>query len=99
MAYYCYILECADGTYYTGWTMNLERRLAQHKSGRGSRYTRSRLPVKLIYIENLPDRSAAMRRENTIKRLPHARKTALAKTASVSKLNYQPSRGKDDRKT
>lgn len=66
---YCYIVECADGTLYTGWTTNLERRVAEHNAGRGGRYTRLRRPVKLVYSERLPNRSAAMRREAAIKRM------------------------------
>jgi putative endonuclease len=66
---FCYILECADGTYYTGWTMDPARRLAQHNQGTASRYTRSRLPVKLVYLEAQADRRAAMKREMAIKRL------------------------------
>jgi len=66
---YCYILECADGTYYTGWAMNPEKRTQAHNKGRGARYTRTRLPVKLVYVEEQPDRKTAMRREIQIKRL------------------------------
>lgn len=74
---FVYILECADGTYYTGWTTDLDRRIAVHNAGRGSRYTRLRRPVKLIYWEEHPDRSSAQRRELAVKRLPRARKMAL----------------------
>ena len=74
---FVYILECADGTYYTGWTTDLDRRVAVHNAGRGSRYTRLRRPVKLIYWEEHPDRSSAQRRELAVKRLPRARKMAL----------------------
>ena len=71
---FCYLVECADGTFYTGWTTNLERRLAAHNAGRGSRYTRSRRPVKLVYFESCPNRAQAMRREATLKRLSHPAK-------------------------
>ena len=74
---FVYILECADGTLYTGWTANLERRLAAHQTGRGGRYTRSRRPTKLVYWEEHPDRRSAQRRELALKRLPRARKLAL----------------------
>ena len=77
MPFYCYILECADGTYYTGWTIDPERRLKQHNNGTGSRYTRSRLPVKMVFLEPQPDRATAMKREMAIKRLPHERKKRL----------------------
>ena len=57
---YVYIVECADGSYYTGWTTDLRRRLAAHNAGRGSRYTRIRRPVKLVYSEEHPDRASAV---------------------------------------
>jgi putative endonuclease len=75
--YYCYILECADRTYYTGWTTDPERRLKQHNRGIAARYTRSRLPVKIVYLEPQPDRTAAMKRERAIKRLSRERKKQL----------------------
>lgn len=77
VAFYCYILECADGTYYTGWTTDPERRLKQHNHGIGARYTRMRLPVKLVYLEPQPDRPSAMKRERTIRNLPRERKIKL----------------------
>ena len=82
MACFCYILECADGTYYTGWTTDPKRRERQHNLGRGARYTRVRCPVKLVYIEEQPDRTTAMRRERRLKQLKHDQKRALA-------LSYQ----------
>ncbi|HUW50733.1 MAG TPA: GIY-YIG nuclease family protein [Sulfuricella sp.] len=75
--WHCYILECADGTLYTGITNDLEKRLAAHNSGTASKYTRSRLPVKPVFTEAQPDRSAASRRELEIKRLPRSAKLAL----------------------
>ena len=60
MPFYCYILECVDGSYYTGWTMDPQRREKQHNRGRGARYTRTRLPVHIVYVEELPDRKTAM---------------------------------------
>ena len=74
---YCYIVECADGTYYTGWAVDPERRVAVHNKGRGARYTRIRLPVKLVYVEEQPDRTTAMKREIAIKRMGRARKRKL----------------------
>jgi putative endonuclease len=74
---YCYILECADGTLYTGWTTDPERRLKVHNAGRGARYTRVRLPVRLVYVEPQPDRGTAMKRERAIKALPRIRKRKL----------------------
>ena len=75
--YLVYILRCGDGTLYTGCTNDLPRRLQAHQSGRGAKYTRSRLPVELVYQEAVPDRSAALRREAAIKRLDRRRKLAL----------------------
>ena len=80
MSCYCYIVECADGTYYTGWAVDPEKRVAMHNKGRGARYTRTRGPVKLVYVEELPDRSAAMKREIAIKRLTRDRKGRLIST-------------------
>jgi putative endonuclease len=74
---YCYIVECADGTYYTGWAVDPQRRLAVHNKGRGARYTKMRLPVKLVYIEAQPDRTTAMRRERAIKKMTRAGKKKL----------------------
>lgn len=74
---YCYIVECADGTFYTGWATDAERRLKVHNAGRGARYTRTRRPVRLVYVEPQPDRTAAMKRERAIKRLPRLGKQAL----------------------
>lgn len=74
---YCYIVECADGTYYTGWAIDPEKRVLVHNKGRGAKYTRMRRPVKLVYIEEQPDRITAMKREIAIKRLPRVRKMKL----------------------
>ena len=74
---YCYIVECADGTYYTGWTTDPQRRVAVHNSGRGAKYTKMRLPVKLVYVEEQPDRNTAMKRELAIKRMGRAGKQKL----------------------
>ena len=72
-----YLLRCADGTLYCGWTVDVERRVVAHNAGRASRYTRARLPVELVWARPQPDRSAAMREEARIKRLPRAAKLAL----------------------
>ncbi|MEK7312373.1 MAG: GIY-YIG nuclease family protein, partial [Chloroflexota bacterium] len=81
---YCYILECSDGTLYTGWTTDLERRVKVHNAGHGSKYTRLRRPVRLVYSERLRDRSAAQKRELAIKRLPRAKKIALITASSAN---------------
>ena len=81
MAWYVYMLRCGDGSLYTGCTDNVERRLAAHRSGKGAKYTRSRLPLELVYQEPVEDRSAALRREAAIKALPRAKKLALLETS------------------
>ena len=72
-----YLLRCGDGSLYTGWTNDLDRRLAAHAAGTASRYTRSRLPVELALALPQPDRSAARREEARIKRLTRRAKLAL----------------------
>ena len=74
---YCYIVECADGTYYTGWAVDPEQRVTVHNRGRGARYTRMRLPVRLVYIEEQPDRRTAMKRERAIKKMTREKKQKL----------------------
>jgi len=80
-AWFVYMLRCADGTLYTGITTDVDRRVAEHNgdSGLGARYTRSRRPVTLAYVEPARDRAEAARREAAIKRLDRARKLALCK--------------------
>jgi putative endonuclease len=72
--FFCYIVECADGSYYTGWTTDPQRRVRTHNCGKGARYTRDRRPVRLVYVEEQPDRGEAMRREVRIKRMGRAGK-------------------------
>src|SRR5271165_4718187 len=72
-----YILRCADGSLYTGWSTDVQRRLAEHRAGKASRYTASRLPVELAFVAPMADRSAARREEARIKTLPRAAKLAL----------------------
>lgn len=80
MAAFVYMLRCKDGSLYTGWTNDLEHRLAMHSSGRGAKYTRGRGPLKLVYSEELPDKEAALRRECAIKKLRREQKLALLQT-------------------
>ena len=77
MAWYVYILRCGDGTLYTGVTDDVPRRLAAHRSGKGAKYTRGRGPLELAYQEQVPDKSAALRREYQIKRLRRQEKEKL----------------------
>jgi putative endonuclease len=78
MAWTVYLARCADGSFYTGITTNPRRRLAQHNAGRGAAYTRSRLPVTLVYAESVTDRAGALRREHAIRQLTRAEKERLA---------------------
>ena len=81
MRHWVYILRCQDGTLYTGYTTDPIRRLKVHQSGKGAKYTRSRLPVELIYQEELPDKSSALQREASIKTLSRAEKLTLIHAA------------------
>lgn len=72
-----YILECADKSLYTGWTDDLNKRLALHNAGKGAKYTRARLPVRIVYQEMLPDKSTALKREAAIKKLTRVEKLNL----------------------
>ena len=82
MSCYCYILECADGTYYTGWTTDPERRVKQHNKGIGARYTKTRRPVKLVYLEEQPDKITALKRELAIKKLKRVQKSKLVESST-----------------
>lgn len=78
---YTYILECGDGSLYTGWTNDLARRVKAHNAGRGAKYTRSHRPVRLVYFESFATKEEALAREAAIKRLTRAAKLALIDTA------------------
>ncbi len=86
MTCYCYIVECSDGTYYTGWTTDPEQRLKTHNAGRGAKYTRTRRPVKLVYVEEQPDRTSAMKRERAIKMMTREKKGKLIGTEPGGKF-------------
>lgn len=75
--HYTYILRCKDGTYYTGYTNDLEKRITAHNEGKGAKYTKGRGPVELVYHEAFDDKSAALRREHQIKALSRKEKEAL----------------------
>ena len=77
--YYVYILECSDKSLYTGITLDVKRRFAEHKAKKGGAYTRSRKVVKIVYTEKQPDRSSASKREAEIKKLTKAKKLKLIK--------------------
>ena len=80
--HHVYVVECADGTYYTGYTTDVERRVAEHDAGEGAKYTRGRTPVELVHVEEFQTRSAAMSREAAIKALSRAEKEALVESGS-----------------
>lgn len=81
---YVYILRCADGSYYTGWTNDLDKRLAAHNAGKGAKYTRSRLPVTRVYHEVCGSKEEALRREIQIKRMTRLQKEALINKEGVN---------------
>lgn len=83
MPFFCYIVKCANGNYYTGWSTDPVRRMKQHNKGAGAKYTRFHRPVTLVYVEELPDRSEAMKREHAIKTMPRSKKEALILTTPL----------------
>lgn len=80
MSWYVYMVRCRDNSLYTGYTNDPKRRLCVHNSGQGAKYTRSRLPVSLAYVERCPDKLTAQRREYTLKQLHKAQKEALCQS-------------------
>ncbi len=83
MPFFCYIVECADGSFYTGWATDPVRRARQHNRGKGARYTRLHRPVRLVYVEEQPDVSSALKRERALKSLSHAQKKALVERSPL----------------
>jgi len=83
MAYYCYMVRCANEAFYTGWTTDPLRRVQEHNAGRGARYTKMFGPVALVYVEQVEDHSTALRREAEIKRYTHKRKADMAAACAV----------------
>lgn len=81
--HFAYMLRCADGTIYSGYSTDPNRRAAMHNSGRGAKYTRSRLPVQLVFTEHFSTKSEALKREVELKKLSHAEKLALISSGSV----------------
>ncbi len=74
-----YILECNDGTLYTGWTNDIDKRFKAHDDGKGAKYTKGRRPLKLVYLEELETKSEALKRENEIKKMTKDKKRQLIK--------------------
>lgn len=89
---YTYLVQCADGSYYAGWTVDLEARVQAHNEGQGARYTRSRRPVRLAYWEFQPTRSAAQRREAALRRLSREQKVALVAAFEAAQHLFVESR-------
>ena len=77
------MVECQDGSFYTGWTVDPQRREKQHNQGKGAKYTRLHGPVRLVYIEEVPDHSSALKRERAIKRLKHHQKQLLVEEQNI----------------
>ena len=75
--YYAYLLRCADGSLYSGYTTDLEKREQAHNRGNGAKYTRARRPVSMVYYETFPTKSEAMRRETAFKRMTRSQKEEL----------------------
>jgi len=93
--YYTYMVHCSDGTFYTGWTVDPERRVRAHNAGWGARYTKARRPVRLVFLEKHLSRAEAMRRERAIKGMGRAAKLRLVAQGSASgqDASGQPARG------
>ncbi|MFB6243461.1 MAG: GIY-YIG nuclease family protein [Halobaculum sp.] len=95
--HYVYVLSCADGSLYTGYTTDPERRVAEHDAGEGAKYTRGRTPVELVHVERFDSRSAAMSREHEIKSLSRSAKERLVEgTTDSSGGQPDSSRGQPD---
>jgi putative endonuclease len=84
--HYAYLLRCADGSYYAGYTTEPRRREAEHDAGEGAKYTRGRTPVELVHVEAFGSKSAAMSREYALKQLSHAQKVTLAAKTDVERV-------------
>lgn len=86
---YTYILRCSDDTLYTGWTNDIEKRLKDHNSGKGAKYTKPRTPVKLVYLETFDTKEEAMKREYAIKHMTKQKKLELINGINIDRHNKQ----------
>ncbi|MBI5361278.1 MAG: GIY-YIG nuclease family protein [Planctomycetes bacterium] len=86
--WFVYILRCRDNSLYTGITTDLDKRLARHNTGQGAKYTASRIPVKIVYYEEHPDKSSAIAREHSLKGLTKAKKEELVASSLVNKIDF-----------
>ncbi|MBP1986403.1 GIY-YIG nuclease family protein [Halolamina salifodinae] len=84
--HYVYVLSCADGTLYTGYTTDVARRVAEHDAGEGAKYTRGRTPVDLVHVESFESKSAAMSREYAIKQLSRTEKERLVESSPAPEM-------------
>lgn len=96
MMHYVYMLECADGSYYTGYTNDLEKRFKAHVSGKGAKYTRSHHPVSIVYYEEYEERKTALSREWHLKRLSHEEKRQLAQYFVANRKSIEMGTGISD---
>jgi putative endonuclease len=87
--FYVYILLCTDGSFYTGYTKNVDKRVRLHKGGKGARYTKAHKPEKIAYVEAFGSRAEAMRRERAIKKLSHQQKIELVRSSRKSASSDQ----------
>jgi len=85
MAYYVYVILCVDGSFYTGYTKNIDTRIKLHESGKGAKYTKMHKPQKIAYLELFDSRAQAMKREKQIKKLTHQQKLSLVNTRNPKK--------------
>lgn len=90
---YTYIVRCSDGSYYTGWTNNLEKRIQDHNSGHGAKYTKSRRPVELVYYEEFETKEEAMRREYAVKKMKRRQKTELIYMKFTKDISVEMEKG------
>jgi len=84
---YTYIVKCSDGSLYTGWTNDIEKRIAAHNAGKGAKYTKPRRPVELVYLEKFETKEEAMSREFAIKRLKRGEKEELISSRGINSRN------------
>ena len=83
--HYVYVVQCSDGSFYTGYTTDVQRRVAEHNEGEGAKYTKGRRPVELVHVESFADQSSAMQREYAIKQLRRGAKESLIRNGSTLK--------------
>ena len=88
MPFHVYILQCFDGSFYTGYTKNIDRRTRLHLNGKGARYTKAHKPQRVVYVEIFETQAKAMKREKQIKKMTHQQKLNLANSQEVANTRY-----------